>query len=101
MIAILLILPFFGYFLLWKNKHLLNYPSMKAKYEAAYENVKTRYNSTLAFSLVFCMKRLIFASLIMKLEKHSVMQTMMILHLLLAGACYSWYTFPFEERTNN
>ena len=100
-IAALVLSPLILWCCLLKNKKRLGLQSVKDKYEAAYEDVRYRHSFALAYSTIFMLKRLFFATFIMVIEKHCVLQAMLIIHLLLLGACYTLFAKPFEDPITN
>lgn len=100
-IICLFIFPIFNYAFLIKNKKRLRDHDFHAKYEAAYENIRTRSNLALAYMSVFTAKRLTFAAFIMMVENYKYTQTFLILHLVVFGGAYTIAASPFTDPITN
>lgn len=87
--------------LLIKHRLVLNFHSIKKKYETAYENVRTSSKAALAYTSVFMLKRLLFAAFVMVLETRATVQTFLVIHLFFVGNLYTFTAWPFQDRVSN
>ena len=94
----LLVLPFFISIFYMKNIAKLADDEFKETYGAPYEGLDTSKRSSIAFSVIFMVRRLCFSAICLTLYNHIMIQLPLLVWLTMFNAGFLIIYSPYEEK---
>ena len=98
LVIMLIVLPFFISIFYMKNFVKLADEEFKEKYGAPYEGLDTSKRSSIAYSVIFIVRRLCFSVICLALYNKVMIQLPLLVLLTMFNACFLMIYSPFEDK---
>lgn len=92
------VLPLLFGLILYRNYENLPYTSVKNRLGSMYQGCKTEMVASLAYSVIFLYRRIIFVSATFLLRPYPSLQVTVLVNLNLAYLCYLVHVMPLEDK---